>query len=123
MARLDFQAPEVARVTELWLSCTHRSQATAPGGQYYFVEDAGQRVGKAGSRGRSGEVDGNAAAGAAVSIVRVRFSGVGPGGQGRHPALSDRKMAGAVTRTCEAAARGPRGLLQQVVFAEAWTVR
>ena len=69
-------------MTELWLSCAQRSQATRPGP----LADApystpGSGSGAAGSRGRSGELNGNAAASEAVSMVRRIISASVPAGR------------------------------------------
>ena len=75
-------------MTELWLSAAHRSQATSPGPAVLApYSTPGSACGAAGSRGRSGEVNGNDAASAAVSMVRRSISCVGAGRQGGGPAL------------------------------------
>ena len=106
-------------MTELWLSCAHRSQATRPGPAVFApYRMPGSGSGSAGSRGRSGEVNGNAAASAAVSIVRVSLRSSVPAGQGGDPALQGPEGGRGGDQQQRAGHRADRrDLLRQVVFA------
>ena len=88
-----------------------------PGG-VRAVQDAGQRVGVGGvATGRSGEVNGNAAASAAVSIVRVSFRASVPAGQGGDPALQGPEGGRGGDQQQRAGHRADRrDLLGEVVF-------
>ena len=104
MARYDFPAPDAARVTELWFGCAHRSQATSPGPAVLTpYSTPGSASGLAGSRGRSGLVNGKLAASAAVSMVRRSISWSVPAGRVVAHPCSERKVAGTVTSSSDAA--------------------
>ena len=112
-------------MTELWLSCAHRSQATRPGPAVFApYRMPGSASGSAGSRGRSGEVNGNAAASAAVSIVRVSLRASVPAGRVVTQPCRERKVAGQVTSSSElATARTAATSSARSSSVAAWTVR
>src|SRR5258708_6176654 len=84
----------------------------------------GSGSGSAGSWGRSGEVNGNAAASAAVSIVRVSFRASVPAGRVVTQPCRERKVAGAVTSSSElATARTAATSSARSSSLAAWTVR
>ena len=91
-------------MTELWLSAAQRSQATSPGPAVLApYSTPGSASGAAGSRGRSGLLKGKDAASAAVSMVRRSASASVPAGRVVVQPCSDRKVAGTVTSSSEAA--------------------
>jgi hypothetical protein len=94
-----------------------------PGG-VRAVQDAGQRVGVGGVAGQVGEVNGNAAASAAVSIVRVSLRASVPAGRVVTQPWRERKVAGQVTSSSElATARTAAISSARSSSVPAWTVR
>ena len=112
-------------MTELWLSAAHRSQATSPGPAVLApYSTPGSACGLAGSRGRSGEVNGNDAASAAVSMVRRSSSASVPAGKVVVQPCSERNVAGTVTSSSEAAsARTAAVSAARSSSVAAWIVR
>ena len=112
-------------MTELWLSAAHRSQATSPGPAVLTpYSTPGSASGAAGSRGRSGLVNGKLAASAAVSMVRRSSSWSVPAGRVVVQPCSERKVAGTVTSSREAAsARTAWTSSASSSSLPAWTVR
>ena len=112
-------------MTELWLSAAHRSQATRPGPAVLApYRTPGSALGAAGSRGRSGEVNGKLAASAAVSMVRRSSSWSVPAGRVVAQPCSERKVAGTVTSSKDAASARTACVSAARSSSEpAWTVR
>jgi hypothetical protein len=112
-------------VTELWLPAAHRSQATSPGPAVLApYSTPGSASGAVGSRGRSGLVNGNDAASAAVSMVRRSASASVPVGKVVVQPCRERKVAGTVTSSSEAASARTAAISAcRSSSLAAWTVR